>query len=125
MCAMKDYSQYDHLKEGDACPLCGQKLVLRHSNHGDFLGCSDYPSCSFLKPVAVSHSVITLGEVGAPCPSCGAACSAIAVLASMLPATADAPPTTNARLEIPLPIAPPRLLLVMEHDYNHHNAQTR
>lgn len=71
MCAMKDYSQYDHLKEGDACPLCGQKLVLRHSSHGDFLGCSDYPSCSFLKPVAVSHSVITLGEVGAPCPSCG------------------------------------------------------
>ena len=46
---------YENLKEGSPCPYCGQPLVLRHSSHGDFLGCSDYPLCSFLKPVAATH----------------------------------------------------------------------
>lgn len=60
----------ENLKEGSPCPYCGRTLVIRHSSYGDFLGCSDYPSCSFLKPIATSHSVVVLGEVGAPCPIC-------------------------------------------------------
>ena len=68
---MKDYSEYEDLEEGSPCPYCGEKLVLRQSAHGDFLGCSNYPLCSFLKPVSVSHKVVTLGEVGALCPNCG------------------------------------------------------
>ena len=62
---------YENLKEGSPCPYCGQPLVLRHSSHGDFLGCSDYALCSFLKPVATTHPIVVLGEVGAPCPLCG------------------------------------------------------
>lgn len=60
-----------HLKEGSPCPLCGEPLVIRHSAHGDFLGCSNYPECSFLKPIVATHTVVSLGEVGAPCPRCG------------------------------------------------------
>ena len=42
------------LTEGSPCPLCGQPLVIRHSARGDFLGCSDYPACSFIKPIVTS-----------------------------------------------------------------------
>ena len=62
----------ENLKEGSPCPLCGKPLVIRHSSHGDFLGCSNYPECSFLKPIAVHHTVVVLGDVGANCPRCGA-----------------------------------------------------
>ncbi|MGN0894679.1 MAG: topoisomerase DNA-binding C4 zinc finger domain-containing protein [Succinivibrio sp.] len=59
------------LEEGMPCPMCGQPLVVRSSTHGDFLGCSDYPICSFLKPIGVTHTVVDLGPVDAPCPKCG------------------------------------------------------
>ena len=55
----------------DVCPLCGQPLVLRHSNRGLFLGCSNYPQCSYLKPVSVSHTVKTMVELSKECPWCG------------------------------------------------------
>ena len=61
----------EELSEGSPCPYCGSQLVLRHSDHGDFLGCTNYPDCSYLKPVSVSHSITVLGDVGAPCPVCG------------------------------------------------------
>ena len=31
------------------CPRCGSKLVLRNSKYGEFLGCSSYPKCKFIK----------------------------------------------------------------------------
>lgn len=35
--------------ENGFCPLCGGKLVERKSQHGTFLGCSNYPRCTFIK----------------------------------------------------------------------------
>lgn len=68
---MSMHADDEHLKESSPCPLCGEPLVIRHSAHGDFLGCSNYPECSFLKPIVATHTVVSLGEVGAPCPRCG------------------------------------------------------
>jgi len=31
------------------CPRCGGTLVLRHSEYGEFYGCSNYPACKFKK----------------------------------------------------------------------------
>ncbi len=31
------------------CPKCGGKLVSRKSKYGEFLGCSNYPKCRFIK----------------------------------------------------------------------------
>ncbi len=31
------------------CPVCGRPLVTRTSEHGDFLACSGYPECKFIK----------------------------------------------------------------------------
>lgn len=33
------------------CPRCGATLVLRHSDKGDFYGCSNYPKCRFTKKI--------------------------------------------------------------------------
>ena len=29
------------------CPKCGNKLVLRNSKHGTFIGCSNFPKCKY------------------------------------------------------------------------------
>lgn len=31
------------------CPRCGSPLVLRHGKYGNFMGCSRYPQCHFIK----------------------------------------------------------------------------
>ncbi len=31
------------------CPRCNGKLVVRNGKYGDFLGCSNYPRCKFIK----------------------------------------------------------------------------
>lgn len=31
------------------CSKCGNKLVLRNGNYGEFLGCSNYPKCDYTK----------------------------------------------------------------------------
>lgn len=36
-------------EEGDACPLCGGRLVERNGRYGKFIGCSNYPRCRFTR----------------------------------------------------------------------------
>ena len=57
-------SKPDHqeLKTGEKCPVCGGDLVIKHSKNGEFIGCSNYPNCTYFKPE----------EVGRNCPDCGA-----------------------------------------------------
>ncbi|QQS61539.1 MAG: type I DNA topoisomerase [Candidatus Moraniibacteriota bacterium] len=46
---------------GEMCPECGKELIIKHSRHGSFTGCSNYPECSYIKK-----------EVsGEMCPDCG------------------------------------------------------
>ncbi len=53
---------------GEKCPECGVgELVLRQGRFGEFVGCSRYPECSYIKDKKVSTAVVT-GEV---CPQCG------------------------------------------------------
>ena len=35
--------------DNNICPRCGGQLVLRHGKYGDFMGCSNYPNCKFIK----------------------------------------------------------------------------
>ncbi len=52
---------------GEPCPKCGEDLVERVSKYGNFIGCSNYPTCDYNnlapKPKAV--------ETGKMCPKCG------------------------------------------------------
>jgi DNA topoisomerase-1 len=48
---------------GETCPQCGKPLVKRQSRYGEFVGCSGYPQCRYIKPNIVN--------VGVKCPKCG------------------------------------------------------
>src|ERR1700723_1594283 len=44
------------------CPKCGQQLVLRNGQYGEFVSCSGYPKCKYIKQNIVE---------GMKCPKCG------------------------------------------------------
>jgi DNA topoisomerase-1 len=43
------------------CPVCGERLVLKHGRFGEFTACSKYPECKYIKQKLV----------GVKCPGCG------------------------------------------------------
>ncbi len=47
---------------GEACPLCGKPLVLRQGAYGEFVSCSGYPGCKYVKQNLIE---------GMKCPKCG------------------------------------------------------
>lgn len=64
------YSQMG-LKEGDTCPHCGQgQLLLRHTEHVDFLGCSNFPQCKVRIFIGRLSQVQTLRTLHSTCPKC-------------------------------------------------------
>ncbi|MCI8445379.1 MAG: type I DNA topoisomerase [Bacilli bacterium] len=36
-------------KTGEACPNCGSDLVIRKGRYGEFVACSNYPECKYIK----------------------------------------------------------------------------
>lgn len=59
------------IQTGEVCPTCGKPLVIRYSKktHRQFLGCSGWPECKYIK----SESGEDAGpkETEIPCPECG------------------------------------------------------
>ena len=53
---------------GEKCPLCGGDLVYKTGKHGEFIGCSNYPSCKYVKKEEKEQPK----ETGRLCPNCGA-----------------------------------------------------
>jgi len=47
---------------GEACPACGKALVLRQGAYGEFVSCSGYPKCKYIKQNLIE---------GMKCPKCG------------------------------------------------------
>ncbi len=47
---------------GEDCPVCGKALVLRQGAYGEFVSCSGYPKCKYIKQNLVE---------GMKCPKCG------------------------------------------------------
>ena len=59
---------------GENCPECGKELVKRKSRYGEFVGCSGYPKCKFIKREAPSSSDETSSEASEEhgvCEKCG------------------------------------------------------
>lgn len=52
---------------GEKCPLCGGDLVYKTGKHGEFIGCSNYPSCKYVKKEEKEQPK----ETGRICPNCG------------------------------------------------------
>ena len=59
------------LEDHGNCPQCDNKLQLKHSKHGAFLGCSAYPSCEYMQPLQPQESSIKQILAGTNCPECG------------------------------------------------------
>ena len=47
---------------GEDCPVCGKPLVLRQGAYGEFVSCSGYPKCKYVKQNLIG---------GMKCPKCG------------------------------------------------------
>jgi len=47
---------------GEQCPVCGKPLVLRQGSYGEFVSCSGYPKCKYVKQNLIE---------GMKCPKCG------------------------------------------------------
>jgi DNA topoisomerase I len=47
---------------GEPCPVCGKDLVLRQGAYGEFVSCSGYPKCKYVKQNLIE---------GMKCPKCG------------------------------------------------------
>jgi DNA topoisomerase-1 len=47
---------------GENCPACGKPLVLRQGAYGEFVSCSGYPKCKYIKQNLIE---------GMKCPQCG------------------------------------------------------
>jgi DNA topoisomerase-1 len=48
---------------GEACPQCGQPLVIKHGRFGEFVSCSNYPECKYSRQLQT--------KIGVACPRCG------------------------------------------------------
>ncbi|QSX33713.1 topoisomerase DNA-binding C4 zinc finger domain-containing protein [Shewanella avicenniae] len=59
-------------KEFELCPKCGAELNIRHSKHGSFLGCCNYPQCDYSRPLVQHESIESQPIPGSECPDCGA-----------------------------------------------------
>ena len=51
-------------KTGEICPECGGELVIRRGKYGEFVACSNYPTCKYVKK-DVKQAVEIM-----PCPKC-------------------------------------------------------
>lgn len=52
-------------KTGEDCPECGNPLVIRKGKYGEFIACSNYPSCKYIK--SEPREVVEVCD----CPNCG------------------------------------------------------
>ncbi|MFA7508427.1 MAG: type I DNA topoisomerase [Bacilli bacterium] len=51
---------------GENCPVCGSLLVIKQGKHGEFVGCSNFPTCKYTKKTNNNNL-----ETGEDCPKCG------------------------------------------------------
>lgn len=62
------------LLTGSQCPECGADLVKKYSlrTRGWFVGCSNYPRCSYTERVTLNNEKVGKDEImEKPCPKCG------------------------------------------------------
>lgn len=62
--AFKDMEKKAPEETGEACPECGKPLVIRKGRYGDFVACSNYPECKYIKKEEKQNVEV------AKCPNC-------------------------------------------------------
>ena len=62
--AFKGMEKVKPEETGETCPECGNSLVIRKGKYGEFVACSNYPECKYIKKEAKIENVII------DCPNC-------------------------------------------------------
>ena len=62
--AFKNMEKKEAEQTGEACPECGSPLVIRSGRYGEFVACSNYPECKYIKKEEVEVTEIC------GCPNC-------------------------------------------------------
>ena len=62
--AFKNMEKKEAEQTGEDCPNCGSPLVIRNGRYGEFVACSNYPECKFIKKEEVE--VLEICD----CPNC-------------------------------------------------------
>lgn len=62
--AFKNMEKKEAEQTGEMCPECNSPLVIRNGRYGEFVACSNYPECKYIK-----KEETTLKEL-MPCPKC-------------------------------------------------------
>ena len=63
--AFSDMEKKAPEETGEVCPTCGSPLVVRKGRYGEFVACSNYPGCKYIKKEVVEVTEIM------DCPECG------------------------------------------------------
>ncbi len=63
--AFKEMEKKAPEKTGEVCPMCGNELVIRNGKYGEFVACSNYPTCKYIKKE--EKDITVFGK----CPKCG------------------------------------------------------
>ncbi len=63
--AFKHMEKKEAEQTGETCPECGSPLVIRNGRYGEFIACSNYPECKYIKKEEVEVKEVC------PCPNCG------------------------------------------------------
>ena len=62
--AFSDMEKKQPEETGEKCPECGSSLVVRNGRYGEFVACSNYPKCKYIKKEEPQEKVIM------DCPKC-------------------------------------------------------
>lgn len=67
--ANENMEKIEPVKTGRPCPKCGHELVIRKGKFGDFVACSDYPTCKYIEKTESDKKEPE--PVEGTCPTCG------------------------------------------------------
>ena len=62
--ALEKMPKKEALKTGEVCPKCGHDLVIRKGKYGEFVACSNFPKCKYIKQEERDYNV------ACDCPNC-------------------------------------------------------
>lgn len=65
--ALKNMEKKQPVSTGESCPNCGSDLVIRKGKFGEFVACSNYPTCKYIKKEEKKEEK---NVVVAECPKC-------------------------------------------------------
>ncbi len=63
------------IESDEKCPNCGLPMLVKNGRYGQFLGCSGYPECKTMKPLAGGDQIAPEPEkTNVKCEKCGGEC---------------------------------------------------